>query len=227
MRRTALDHWTLNLLLPVGRDVISPSGIKKKNTHIHTKGVVVCFFIFSVWFSRVTARVNRLFEASENWISEAALLFYFFSSSSARVKSPPPTGKGAAQINAFNYSGMNFSIITVSWINPSRAGSQAPSQPSLLLSHLHVKQQRFKTTQMKLMACFLFCFPPQITATVPWRQRCPIHPFRAPLSPPSDTPRTMANSTEEMVSGDNVRYCWTLRSHAPSPPAAPAATSEH
>ncbi len=70
MRVTGLDHWTLNLFLPVGRDVISHCGIKK-NTHLHTKGAIT----FSVLLSRVTAWVNRLLEVSENWISELALLF--------------------------------------------------------------------------------------------------------------------------------------------------------
>lgn len=73
MRLTSLDHWTTNLFLPVGRDVILHSGIKKKkSTHMHTKGAIA----FSVLFSRVTAWVNRLFEVSESWISEAALLFF-------------------------------------------------------------------------------------------------------------------------------------------------------
>lgn len=71
MRLTGLDHWTLNLFLPVGRDVISHCGIKQ-NTHKHTKGAIA----FSVLFSRVSGWVNRLFEVFENWISEAALLFF-------------------------------------------------------------------------------------------------------------------------------------------------------
>lgn len=71
MRLTALDRWTLNLLLPVGRDVISHCRIKK-NTQMYTKGAIA----LSVWFPWVTAWVNRLFEASENWISKAALLFF-------------------------------------------------------------------------------------------------------------------------------------------------------
>lgn len=71
MRLTGLDHWTLNLFPPVGRDVISHCGIRQ-NTHMHTKGGIE----FSLLFSRVTAWVNRLFEVSENWISEAALLFF-------------------------------------------------------------------------------------------------------------------------------------------------------
>lgn len=74
MRLTSLHRWTLNLFLPVGRDVISHCGIKK-STHMHTKGAIV----FSVPFSGVSARGNRLFEVSENWISEAALLFFLVS----------------------------------------------------------------------------------------------------------------------------------------------------
>lgn len=42
-------------------------------------------------FSRVTAWVNRLFEASENWISEAALLF----SPVLALTTPQLTGKDA------------------------------------------------------------------------------------------------------------------------------------
>lgn len=42
MRLTGLDNWTLNLFLPVGRDVISHSRIKK-NTHMHTKGALAFF----------------------------------------------------------------------------------------------------------------------------------------------------------------------------------------
>lgn len=34
-RLTGLDHWTLNLPLPVGLDVISRCGIRR-NTHMHT-----------------------------------------------------------------------------------------------------------------------------------------------------------------------------------------------
>lgn len=54
---TALDHWTLNLLLSVGCDVIS------QWVRTNTKGAPP----FSVQLSRVTAGVNRLFEASEEW----------------------------------------------------------------------------------------------------------------------------------------------------------------
>lgn len=90
MRLTGLDHWTLNLFPPVGRDVISHCGIKKNThtcTHICTKKET-----FYVLFPRVTAWVNRLFEVSENWISEAAMLFL---SLSYCFKFPPPTGKDA------------------------------------------------------------------------------------------------------------------------------------
>lgn len=66
MRLTNLDHWTLNLFLLLGRDVIAQCGIKR-STQWHTIGV------FSVLFSGVTAWVNR--QVSEDWIREPALLF--------------------------------------------------------------------------------------------------------------------------------------------------------
>lgn len=46
MRPTASDHWTLNLLLPVGRDVISHCRIRKGRTHTHkgSHSVFLCGF---------------------------------------------------------------------------------------------------------------------------------------------------------------------------------------
>lgn len=47
MRLTSLDHWTTNLFLPVGRDVILHSGIKKKeHTHAHKRSHSVFCAIF-------------------------------------------------------------------------------------------------------------------------------------------------------------------------------------
>lgn len=54
---------------------------------MHTKGAIA----FSVLFSRVTAWVNRLFEVSESWISEAALLFF----PGSCFKTQPLVGKNA------------------------------------------------------------------------------------------------------------------------------------
>lgn len=60
----SLDRRTLNLFLPLGRDVIARGGIKR------------AVGTFSLLFSGVTAGVNRLLEASHDWTSEAALLFF-------------------------------------------------------------------------------------------------------------------------------------------------------
>lgn len=68
-RGTSLDRRTLNLFLPLGRDVIAQRGIKESARAL-TMGT------FSPLFSGVTAGVNRLFEAPRNWTSEAALLFF-------------------------------------------------------------------------------------------------------------------------------------------------------
>lgn len=57
MRVTSLDHWTLNLLQPLGRDVVARRGIKRTCT--------LGGGTFSLLFSGVTARVNGLFEVSE------------------------------------------------------------------------------------------------------------------------------------------------------------------
>lgn len=146
MGLTALHHWTLNLLLPVGRDVSSHCGIKRSTlilVRAHTKGVVV----FSVLFSRVTAWVNRLFEASENWISEAALLF--FPVLALRLH------HWQVKVH-FELHQDAFFIITVSWMNPGIASSETASQPffnksdvSAVLNNIHV---------VKLMASALSVF---------------------------------------------------------------------
>lgn len=82
-----------------GRDVISHgAGFKKKkkktDERAHTKGAAAAAAAaaFSVLFSGVSAWVNRLFEVSESWISEAAPV-------TPPPTLPPPTPALALKLN--------------------------------------------------------------------------------------------------------------------------------
>lgn len=88
-RLTGLDHRLLICSPPVGSAVILHKTKTEhfERTHTYAHGARA----FCVQFSRVTAWVNRLFEASENWISEAALLF----SPVLALTTPQLTGKDA------------------------------------------------------------------------------------------------------------------------------------